>query len=266
MKRLSIRPYRQFSGCARHRPCRRAPGGRRGDPGDHGPAEDQQYRRLFAAGSDLFGELRRQRRRQIQRCDSGLDPNAVRRRAAGTTRSCCRRARSFSSATSSTTPTIRPARPRHRSFSRTSRCLRTARSWNGPAAKNFRLFAVHPLGHLTIKKAHIRGFRAQGGNGGLGGGGGMGAGGAIYVMSGSLVVEASTFSANIARGGAGGGSGHSGGGGGIGGNGGVQCYYATNRGGTGGGGSRGNGSTCGGPSGGGGGGTVFNAPGQRWRL
>ena len=27
--------------------------------------------------------------------------------------------------------------------------------------KNFRLFAVHPFGHLTIKKAHIRGFKAQ---------------------------------------------------------------------------------------------------------
>ena len=125
-------------------------------------------------------------------------------------------------------------------------------------SKSFRLFAVHPMGRLTIKKAHIRGFRAQGGNGGLGGGGGMGAGGAIYVMSGSLAVEASTFSANFARGGSGG-DGLSGGGGGIGGNGGVQCYNAVNRGGTGGGGSRGNGSTCGGPSGGGGGGTVFNA-------
>ena len=65
-------------------------------------------------------------------------------------------------------------------------------------SKNFRLFAVHPLGHLTIKKAHIRGFRAQGGNGGRGGGGGMGAGGAIYVMNGSLVIEASTF-VRIAR-------------------------------------------------------------------
>ena len=128
-------------------------------------------------------------------------------------------------------------------------------------SKNFRLFAVHPMGHLMIRKAHIRGFRAQGGNGGEGGGGGMGAGGAIYVMNGSLIVEASTFVANIARGGAGG-SGLSGGGGGIGGNGGVPCYYSTNRGGTGGGGSRGNGATCGGPSGGGGGGTVFNAPGR----
>jgi len=124
--------------------------------------------------------------------------------------------------------------------------------------KNFRLFAVHPLGHLTLRNAYIRGFRAQGGDGGLGGGGGMGAGGAIYVMSGGLVVEASTFRANIARGGTGG-NGHSGGGGGIGGHGGVQCYYAVNRGGTGGGGSRGNGSTCGGPSGGGGGGTLSSA-------
>jgi hypothetical protein len=127
--------------------------------------------------------------------------------------------------------------------------------------KNIRLFAVHPMGHLTIKKAHIRGFRAQGGNGGLGGGGGLGAGGAIYVMSGSLVVEASTVSGNIARGGSGG-DGLSGGGGGMGGNGGVQCYDVHNRGGTGGGGSRGNGATCSGGSGGGGGGTVFNAPGR----
>ena len=133
-------------------------------------------------------------------------------------------------------------------------------------SKNLRLFAVHPIGHLTIKKAHIKGFHAQGGKGGLGGGGGLGAGGAIYVMSGSLSVEASTFSANTAHGGAGG-SGLGGGGGGIGGNGGVQCYNAVNRGGTGGGGSRGNGSTCGGPSGGGGGGTlsnaVFKTPGYR---
>ena len=129
------------------------------------------------------------------------------------------------------------------------------------SSKNFRLFAVHPMGHLTIKKAHIRGFRAQGGNGGPGGGGGMGAGGAIYVMNGSLVVEASTFSGNVARGGAGQ-HGLMGGGGGIGGNGGPECYNTVNRGGTGGGGSRGNGSTCIGPTGGGGGGTVFNA--VRW--
>ena len=128
-------------------------------------------------------------------------------------------------------------------------------------SKNFRLFAVHPIGHLTIKKAHIRGFRAQGGHGGRGGGGGMGAGGAIYVMNGSLVVEASTFSSNVAVGGAGG-SGLSGGGGGMGGSGGGQCYGFSMFGGTGGGGSRGNGASCGGPDGGGGGGTVFNAPGS----
>jgi hypothetical protein len=126
---------------------------------------------------------------------------------------------------------------------------------------NFRLFAVHPLGHLTIKKAFITGFRAQGGKGGPGGGGGMGAGGAIYVMGGSLVVEASTFAENTARGGAGG-SGLKGGGGGIGGNGGVDCYNAVNRGGTGGGGSRSDGASCGGPSGGGGGGTVSVARGR----
>jgi hypothetical protein len=123
---------------------------------------------------------------------------------------------------------------------------------------NLRLFAVHPFGHLTIKKAHIRGFRAQGGNGGPGGGGGMGAGGAIYVMNGSLIVEASTFSANVSRGGAGG-AGLIGGGGGIGGSGGPECFNSVNRGGTGGGGSRGNGASCRGPSGGGGGGNVFNA-------
>lgn len=124
--------------------------------------------------------------------------------------------------------------------------------------KNFRLFAIHPMGRLTIKKAHIRNFFAQGGSGGEGGGGGLGAGGAIYVMNGGLVIEASTFNGNIAQGGAGR-HGLSGGGGGLGGNGGVQCYNAVNRGGTGGGGSRGNGSTCGGPSGGGGGGTLTNA-------
>ena len=44
---------------------------------------------------------------------------------------------------------------------------------------NFRLFAVGSTGHLTIRRAYIRGFRAQGGNGGRGGGGGMGAGGSI---------------------------------------------------------------------------------------
>ncbi|HKH72130.1 MAG TPA: hypothetical protein VKA59_12310, partial [Vicinamibacterales bacterium] len=84
------------------------------------------------------------------------------------------------------------------------------------SARTFRLFAVHPQGHLTIKKAYIRGFYAQGGHGGNGGGGGMGAGGAIYVMYGGLVVEASTFEGNWAIGGTGG-AGSSGGGGGLGG-------------------------------------------------
>src|SRR5262245_36862007 len=45
----------------------------------------------------------------------------------------------------------------------------------------FRLFAVGPGGHLTLKNAFVRDFQARGGNGGYpGGGGGMGAGGAVY--------------------------------------------------------------------------------------
>ena len=130
------------------------------------------------------------------------------------------------------------------------------------SSRNFRLFAVHPLGHLTIKKAYIRGFYAQGGNGGNGGGGGMGAGGAIYVMNGGLVVEASTFEGNWAVGGTGGG-GRSGGGGGLGGNGGPGFEVTGRFTGAGGGGARGHGSAtgAGNPDGGGGGGTVRNASG-----
>ena len=81
-------------------------------------------------------------------------------------------------------------------------------------SQNFRLFAVGSTGHLTIRRAYIRGFLARGGHGGVdkfsngrilgGGGGGMGAGGAIYVRGGVLVVEASTFEGNIAFGGQGG--------------------------------------------------------------
>jgi Divergent InlB B-repeat domain len=124
---------------------------------------------------------------------------------------------------------------------------------------NLRLFAVGDTGHLTIRRAYIRGFRAQGGNGGNGGGGGLGAGGAIYVMRGGLVIEASTFEGNLANGGTGG-TGHGGGGGGLGGNGGpgfegtgFGCFS-----GGGGGGARGNGANgC--TEGGGGGGTIRSA-------
>lgn len=133
--------------------------------------------------------------------------------------------------------------------------------------KNFRLFTVGTTGHLTIRRAYIRGFVAQGGNGGpleddfgapggksvsAGGGGGLGAGGAIFVIGGTLVVEASTFEANGAYGGEGG-TGESGGGGGMGGNGGDYC----SAGGGGGGGARGDGG-CGSPAGGGGGGGTLS--------
>ena len=125
-------------------------------------------------------------------------------------------------------------------------------------SQNYRLFTVGNAGHLTIRRAYIKGFRAQGGNGGKGGGGGMGAGGAVYVMGGNLVIESSTFEANVAQGGTGG-VGESGGGGGTGGHGGseVSCD-----GGTGGGGARGNGGRCSYDPlhGGGGGGTVSSAP------
>ena len=120
---------------------------------------------------------------------------------------------------------------------------------------SYRLFTVGNTGHLTISRAMIKGFRAKGGDGARGGGGGMGGGGAIYVMGGTLAVEASTFEANGAFGGAGG-SGLSGGGGGIGGNGGPPCFFSSLHGGTGGGGARGHGGACQSSRGGGGGGTV----------
>lgn len=124
---------------------------------------------------------------------------------------------------------------------------------------NFRLFAVGRTGHLTIRRAYIRGFRAQGGNGEDGGGGGMGAGGAVYVMGGVLVIEATTFHANSALGGEGTGSSGSGGGGGLGGNGGPAST-----GGGGGGGARGNGGG-GAVDGGGGGGTISGGAGGATR-
>jgi len=89
-----------------------------------------------------------------------------------------------------------------------------------------RAFVVGSTAHLTLQDVHIKGFVAQGGNGGLGGGGGgMGAGGAIYVMGGGLVIEDCTFDGNTAIGGNGGlyshgDTGGGGGGGGMGGNGG----------------------------------------------
>ena len=129
---------------------------------------------------------------------------------------------------------------------------------------NFRLFAVGTTGHLTLTRAHVKGFRARGGDGGPGGGGGgLGAGGAIYVVIGGLVVEASTFEGNVATGGRGSGpwggdsSQRGGGGGGLGGNGGSgACGDGLDSGfGGGGGGARSDGGagSCGA---GGGGGTV----------
>ncbi len=120
----------------------------------------------------------------------------------------------------------------------------------------------HAEGDLTIQNLHIKGFKAQGGNGSDGGGGGLGAGGAIYVRTGRLTIENSTFEGNNATGGAGGAvSGIAGGGGGggmstsaIGGN--DVAVGAGNAGG-GGGGARGRGGN-GANGGGGGGGTANN--------
>src|SRR6266487_4411004 len=127
-------------------------------------------------------------------------------------------------------------------------------------SRNFRLFTVGATGRLTIRRAYVRGFRAQGGKGSDGGGGGMGAGGAIYVMQGTLVIDGSTFQNNIAYGGAGGGRGvvYSGGGGGMGGNGGEEV--CASKGGAGGGGARGDGGN--GCLNGGGGGTLRSANGN----
>jgi hypothetical protein len=120
---------------------------------------------------------------------------------------------------------------------------------------NFRLFTVGDTGHLTIRRARIRGFHAKGGDGAHGGGGGLGAGGAIFLFHGALAIDGSTFEGNSALGGQGssGGVGGGGGGGGMGGNGG-ESYPA---GGGGGGGARGNGG-YGLVSGSGGGGTIAN--------
>ena len=127
-------------------------------------------------------------------------------------------------------------------------------------SQKFRLFSVGPTGNLTIKRAYIRGFYAQGGNGSHGGGGGLGAGGAIFVADGRLVVEDSTFEGNWAIGGTGG-TGRSGGGGGLGGDGGLGFEASGRFPGGGGGGARGNGdmNRFHPTDGGGGGGTLRNA-------
>jgi hypothetical protein len=127
---------------------------------------------------------------------------------------------------------------------------------------------VTGTGSLTIMNAHIKGFSAKGGNGASGGGGGMGAGGAIYVQSGVLTVESTTFEANSATGGKGGqqDSTAGGGGGGLSGDGGFafNTSPASGAGGGGGGGARGNGGHGGAngpnssPGGGGGGGGTFS--------
>lgn len=136
----------------------------------------------------------------------------------------------------------------------------------------FRAFAVLDGGALTVRETHVQGFAVKGGDGARGGGGGLGAGGAIYVHSGTLTVDRSTFVGNVAVGGNGGGTRREptaegfpvgGGGGGLGGDGG-----GTGLGGGGGGGARGPGGpgslvTCSGGFfdcafgfGGGGGGTL----------
>ena len=111
-------------------------------------------------------------------------------------------------------------------------------------------------GSLTLKNVYIKGFHVKGGDGTDGGGGGMGAGGAVYLQSGELMVENSTFDGNqaVAGNGGAGDSHRAGGGGGLGGNGGGGDYS-----GGGGGGARGSGGLGGSISGGGGGGgTVFD--------
>jgi hypothetical protein len=140
--------------------------------------------------------------------------------------------------------------------------------WAGTG--HVRLFAVGPAtittpngvssgtGSLTLINVHVTGFQAKGGDGAAGGGGGLGAGGAIYIQSGNLTIQDSTFDSNVATGGVGGDENVAagGGGGGLGGNGGNAIVEYTTGGG-GGGGSRGNGGDAT-ESGGGGGGTETN--------
>jgi uncharacterized repeat protein (TIGR01451 family) len=128
-------------------------------------------------------------------------------------------------------------------------------------APHMRLFAVGTGASLDLREVHVKDFSVRGGSGSGGGGGGMGAGGAIYVHSGTLTVEWSTFEGNVAIGG----NGSSiitragGGGGGLGGNGGTGGSGEA----AGGGGARGNGANASLSGGGGGGGTLFSGVGRR---
>jgi hypothetical protein len=122
------------------------------------------------------------------------------------------------------------------------------------------IIPVGTTGSLTIRNAHIQGFKIVGGAGTDGGGGGLGAGGAIYLKSGSLTLVNCTFDGNSVTGGAGSsptsGDG-GGGGGGLTGAGGIGGM-----GGGGGAGARGDGGNGGtdadGTAGGGGGGGTAN--------
>jgi len=83
--------------------------------------------------------------------------------------------------------------------------------WTGSG--KVRLFAVGPAtistpngtasgtGSLTLRNVYVKGFHVKGGDGVSGGGGGMGAGGVVYLQTGTLIVENSTFDSNAARGG-----------------------------------------------------------------
>lgn len=147
--------------------------------------------------------------------------------------------------------------------------------WSGTGSS--RLFAIGTAtittpngvstgtGSLFLENVYVKGFNVKGGDGGFcGGGGGLGAGGAIYVQTGSLGIQDSTFDTNRAVGGNGGGCGGEsagGGGGGLYGTGGSGLGGFAGEGAGGGGGSRGNGgnsaSLVSDEGGGGGGGTVF---------
>jgi hypothetical protein len=120
-----------------------------------------------------------------------------------------------------------------------------------------RAFAVGDGGALDLREVHVRGFAARGGDGARGGGGGMGAGGAIFVRGGSLLVQWSTFEANMATGGNGStGNQFLGAGGGGGGMGGAGGQPEENAHGGGGGGARADGGDSIYLYGGGGGGTI----------
>ncbi len=112
-----------------------------------------------------------------------------------------------------------------------------------PHASPFRFFHVDGPGmpgvttaaSLTLIRVTLEGGRAEGGAGGagdLGGGGGAGMGGAIFSHGGSVTLQDSVLTGNVAEGGAGGGSrgvgqGGAGGGGGLGGAGGAGGLNGT---------------------------------------